>query len=205
MKAAQPAPQRRRSPPASAGRGLPASAQLLLGLLLAAASEVGVFRGFGPNVAEAQADQERVLLALSSQGFYRDKIAAELRPYSNGTRLPNATSVTVTEASTGQSSLIAPWTGPLVAATERLKLGAFTIDEEKKMVYAVTQDQDDKNRSYLVSQDFVTGEERSRVPLTFSPITSIAYYNGMSNPLGGSGHSADTDLINRSKRASGIS
>ena len=59
-----------------------------------------------------------------------------------------------------------------------MKLGAFCIDQESREVFAVTQDYDDKNRSYLVSQDFVTGESRRRLPLDFSPVTSLGYYNG---------------------------
>eukprot|EP01051_Picozoa_sp_SAG22_P012916 SAG22_NODE_1391_length_4517_cov_30.127166_1_plen_486_part_00 len=127
---------------------------------------------------DAQADMERVLLALSSHGQYRDEIAGELLPWNNDSRYPNASRVTVTEASTGMSSRLAPWQPPLVLPNDELKLGAFCVDPVAQKLYAVTQELTDKNTSYLVSQDFRTGEERAKVTLDFSPITSIAYYNG---------------------------
>ena len=107
--------------------GLPRLGALLGALLWA---------GLG-TPAGGQHANDRVVFSFTSSATLKGSIAGADRPYSNDSRLPNASVVTLVETDTAGSSTLAPWHGPLMEKASRVALGSRAIDEVGQRVFTL--------------------------------------------------------------------
>ena len=122
---------------------------------------------------------DRVLFSIASVSTLKEEIGAQAPdvPYSNDTRLPNATVIKVLDTDTNPTptgQALAPWHGPVMEARSRIGVGQQTIDEAGQRIF--TLHRNDDGQSTLESVDLITGGERHSTTIPFFPATGLGYY-----------------------------
>ena len=148
-----------------------------------AALSLALFAGGWEEVCGQRDDSgtrnDRVLFSIASVSTLKDRIGAGAPdvPYSNDSRLPNASVVKVLDTDTNPTptgQALAPWHGPLMQANSQIGVGMQTMDEAGQRIFTLRRRDD--GESVVESLDLITGGERNSAVIPFFPVTGMGFY-----------------------------